>query len=373
MENLSLSIVNVLNIVTLCVTILFIFQIFFLKKENKSNTFFSIYLINIAVILAFFLVYELGYEIIAYASIPLLLLAGLSIGPMLWIYVKLVTGNELKQLKKHLYIPVCFGIVSTLFIGADYLISDLKTSLYIRLIVMYIVLISITAIFVLQNGYYCFLSLRLYKKHLKNLGETFSYTEHVNLSWFKYLIYGYIFLILGLIASEIVDDSISDFMFNIILLTYVIFSGYNALKQNPVFKDIKIENKPIAVIPEEANTKLFKELKSKLLVAMNEEKLFLDPSLTIHSLAHKLNSNNRYVSQLINNDLNKNFVMFINEYRIQEAKKLLLDDKENKVTIESIGYDSGFKSKTAFNRVFKKFEGKTPSEFKNAIKVSVKS
>jgi len=101
---------------------------------------------------------------------------------------------------------------------------------------------------------------------------------------------------------------------------------------------------------------------------MDEDKLFLDSSLTIHSLANKLNSNNKYVSQLINNDLNKNFVMFVNEYRINEAKKSLLDDSDNKLTIESIGYDSGFKSKTAFNRVFKQFTNQTPTQYKQSYK-----
>ena len=368
MENLNFSAVNLLNIVTLCVTALFIFQIYFLKKGKKSNAFFSVYLINIAIILSFFLVLDLDYEMIAYALIPFLLLAVLSIGPMLWIYVKLVTGDELKQLKKHLYLPIIFGLISFILISIDFIVSDEKTSLYIRLIVLYITITGITAVFIIQNGYYSYLSLKLYKNHLKRLGDTFSYTEEVNLNWLKLLIYGYFFLIIGLIISNIIDDSISYFLFYIILLTYVVFSGYNAINQNPIFENTIIENNLITSIPEDINTELFKKLKNKLLIIMDEEKLFLDSSLTIHSLASKLNSNNKYISQLINNDLNKNFVMFINEYRIIEAKKLLLNDSENKVTIESIGYDSGFKSKTAFNRVFKQFTNQTPTQYKQSYK-----
>ncbi len=363
MENTNFSIINLLNIVTLCVTVLFIFQIYFLKKGNKSNTFFSVYLINIAIILSFFLVLDLDYEMVAYALIPFLLLAVLSIGPMLWIYVKLVTGDGLKQLKKHLYLPIGFGLISFVLISIDFILSDEITSLHLRLTVLYITITGITGIFILQNGYYSYLSLKLYKKHLKKLGDTFSYTEKVNLNWLKLLIYGYFFLIIGLVVSNITDDSISYFMFYIILLTYVIFSGNNALKQNPVFENLKVENNPIASISEETNTELFKELKNKLLTTMDEEKIFLDSSLTIHSLANKLNSNNKYVSQLINNDFNKNFVMFINEYRIQEAKKLLLNEVNKNITIESIGYESGFKSKTAFNRVFKQLTSQTPTEF----------
>lgn len=364
MQDINFNIINLLNIVTLCVTILFIFQIYFLKKENKSNTFFSIYLTNIAVILAFFLILDLDYEVIAYALIPLLLISVLSIGPMLWIYIKLVTGDELKQVKKHLYLPIGFGIISLLLIITDVIISDVRTSLYIRLITLYTTLVGVTGIFILQNGYYSYLSLKLYKKHVKNLGDTFSYTEKINLNWFKLLIYCYLFLILGLIISNIIDESVSDFMFYLILLIYVIFSGYNALKQTPIFKDLKVEVSQIPIDSEETNNELFKELKKNLFTVMEKKKLYLDSSLTIHTLANKLNSNTKYVSQLINNELNKNFVMFVNEYRINEAKKLLLNKEKDNLTIESIGYEVGFKSKTAFNRVFKQLTSSTPTQFK---------
>lgn len=365
MENVHFSITNLLNIVTLCVTLLFVFQINFLKKKSKSNTFFSIYLFNIAIILVFFLVLDLKFEMAAYALIPFLLLAVLSIGPMLWIYIKLVIGEELKQLKKHLLLPIGFGLISLILISIDFLIADVDISFSIRQIITYLVLAGLTVIFLAQSGYYIFLSLKLYKKHIKNLGETFSYTEKVNLSWFKLLIYGYLFFIVGLIGSHVVDDSISYFMFYIILLIYVIYSGYNALKQDPVFEEFKLVNTQKDSNQEDVNTNFYKDLKTTLLAKMEEEKLFLDSSLTIHSLAHHLNSNNKYVSQLINNDFKKNFVLFVNEYRISEAKKLLLDESNNNITIESIGYDVGFKSKSAFNATFRKITNQTPSEFRN--------
>jgi len=364
MENVHFSITNLLNIVTLCVTLLFVFQIYFLKKKSKSNTFFSMYLFNIAIILMYFLVLDLKFKMTAYALIPFLLLAALFIGPMLWIYIKLVVGEELKQLKKHLYLPLGFGLISLILISTDFLMADVKTSLVIIQIITYMVLVGLYIVFILQSGYYIFLSLKLYKNHLKNLGDTFSYTEKVNLSWFKLLIYGYLFFILGLIATHMLDDSISNFMFYLILLSYVIYSGYNALNQYPIFEEFKVENKKKHIVQESVDTEFYKDLKARLLTKMEKEKLFLDSSLTIHSLAHRLNSNNKYVSQLINNDLKKNFVLFVNEYRIQEAKKLLLDKSNNNLTIESIGYDAGFKSKSAFNAVFKKITNQTPSEFR---------
>jgi len=319
-----------------------------------------------AIILVFFLVLDLKFEMIAYALIPFLLLAVLSIGPMLWIYIKLVIGEELKQLKRHLYLPLAFSLTSLILISLDLLMANAKISLTIRQIILYIVIAGLSVVFIVQSGYYIILSLKLYKKHIQNLGETFSYTEKVNLSWFKLLIYGYLFFILGLITSHIVDDSISYFMFYLILLTYVIYSGYNALNQDPIFEKFKVDITKKQSVPEDLNIEFYKDLKSKLLTIMEDEKLYLDSSLTIHSLANQINSNNKYLSQLINNDLKKNFVMFVNEYRIREAKKLLLDTSNNNLTIESIGYEAGFKSKSAFNAVFKKITNQTPSEYRKS-------
>lgn len=368
MENISFSLINLINIITLCVTMLFIFQIYFLKNRSKPNTFFSIYLANIFVILIFFLVLDLEYNMVAYSLIPVLLLAVLSIGPMLWIYVKLVTGGKLDKIKRHLYIPISYGLITFILVATDYILSNDVFSKSIRQIIIYIVMSGLTVVFIMQSIYYCYLSLILYKKHLKKIGETFSYTEKFNLSWFKLFIYGYLFFITGLILSHVVDDSISYIMFYITLLTYVIFSGCNALKQNPIFEEIqedfKLEDYEIDNRIIETNNDYFTELKAKLLMIMDKDKLFLDSSLTIHSLASKLNSNTKYVSQLINNELNKNFVMFVNEYRINEAKELLLSEENDNLTIESIGYEVGFKSKSAFNRVFKQFTSNTPTQFK---------
>jgi YesN/AraC family two-component response regulator len=107
----------------------------------------------------------------------------------------------------------------------------------------------------------------------------------------------------------------------------------------------------------------FVQLKKSLEVLMLKDKLYLNDALTIHSLATILQTNSKYLSQLINTEFNKSFVVYINEFRVEEAKKLLLDESNKHLTIEAIGYESGFKSKSAFNSVFKKNTGETPSSF----------
>lgn len=97
---------------------------------------------------------------------------------------------------------------------------------------------------------------------------------------------------------------------------------------------------------------------------MKIEQVFTDPKLTLPALSNKLSINSRYLSQVINENLGQNFYDFVNSYRIEEAKKKLLDPEKDKYTIESIAFEVGFNSKAAFYSTFKKQTCMTPSQFR---------
>jgi YesN/AraC family two-component response regulator len=101
---------------------------------------------------------------------------------------------------------------------------------------------------------------------------------------------------------------------------------------------------------------------------MQESKPYLRNELTLQELAKKLKIPRHYLSQIINDRLNQNFYTFINEYRVNEAKSLLLDPRFRHYSILAVALDSGFNSKATFNAVFKKQCGMTPSEFINQHK-----
>lgn len=98
---------------------------------------------------------------------------------------------------------------------------------------------------------------------------------------------------------------------------------------------------------------------------MKEEKPFLDPDLTADSLAEAVGISKKHLSQTINQHLNCNFSNFINEYRVREAKKMLVDPKEQDFVLLKIGLDVGFNSKSAFNNAFKKFTRMTPGQYRD--------
>ncbi len=103
---------------------------------------------------------------------------------------------------------------------------------------------------------------------------------------------------------------------------------------------------------------------SKLQRMMEKEKLYLEPELNAAQLAKKLKISRKHLSQVINQQFQLNVKNFINRYRIEAAKKKLLDPKEQDFVLLKIAMDVGFNSKSVFNEAFKKFTGMSPSQYR---------
>jgi AraC-like DNA-binding protein len=97
----------------------------------------------------------------------------------------------------------------------------------------------------------------------------------------------------------------------------------------------------------------------KLEKLMQEKEIFKNPNLKLNDLAKEINVSGHQLSQLLNDNLEKNFTLFINEYRINEACKIL--SAKTNLTIEAIGDEVGFNSKSTFFATFKKIKGMTPN------------
>lgn len=104
--------------------------------------------------------------------------------------------------------------------------------------------------------------------------------------------------------------------------------------------------------------------RQKLLTLMEEEKPYIDPDITVEKLSKRLAVSEKHLSQVLNESLNLNFNNFINKYRVEEAKRKIVDPKEKDFVILKIAYDVGFNSKSVFNAAFKKFTGLSPSEYR---------
>jgi len=103
------------------------------------------------------------------------------------------------------------------------------------------------------------------------------------------------------------------------------------------------------------------ELLDRILTLMEDISIICDPEFTIDKLAELVQSNQTYVSQVINGALKKNFRSLLNSYRTQEAQRLFSQPDAAKYTIEYVSLKVGFKSQGAFRNAFREITGVNPN------------
>lgn len=125
---------------------------------------------------------------------------------------------------------------------------------------------------------------------------------------------------------------------------------------------IKAERSSKSSYKQKIDSDQSEKLLQRLKALMEQEKLYQDPNLKLETLAKSLSISKHLLSQLLNDNLQKSFNKFVNEYRIESACQLLENDKP--FSMEAIGYEVGFHSRSSFFATFKKIKGTTPSRFK---------
>jgi AraC-like DNA-binding protein len=126
-----------------------------------------------------------------------------------------------------------------------------------------------------------------------------------------------------------------------------------------------IHNQPLHVVSAPPTPTLPAELlpwRVRLLALMDEERPWLEPELTLAELAQRLGTHATLLSKVINTGCGQNFNDFVNSYRVAEARRLLADPQFTHYSLVGVALESGFNSKSTFNRVFKKLDGRAPSE-----------
>ncbi len=200
-------------------------------------------------------------------------------------------------------------------------------------------------------------------QHQRQIERYFSNLDQVRLHW-AFLFWltfcvSWTINMLGIVAP---DRTSLDATIIVLFSACIYGATFYALKQSIVLFDILEKEKPQYQSSRLEAEKL-ERLKADVQALFASEKLYLDPNLNLFQVAEKLNIDNHTLSQLLNLGFGKNFYRFINEYRVNEAKKLLKDPQAG-TKILSVAYDCGFNSKSAFNAAFKQIVGKTPSAFR---------
>lgn len=216
----------------------------------------------------------------------------------------------------------------------------------------------------------CFIMLSRYKNLLKDQKANI---EKGHINWLNNLVIGFMVVMLAeailitMKAFNIVVP-IDPYSFQRVGLTvnYASFVLVNllfflAVRDFFSFEQMEDEEtNKTAVDDNIVNPKMAEEVDK----AMLESKAYLDPDITLDKLAESLSLQAKDLSMLINRHLGVNFYEFINKYRIDEAKQMLLAEEHKNTTITDIYFAVGFNSKSVFYTFFKKFENMTPSQYK---------
>ncbi|NBA86507.1 helix-turn-helix domain-containing protein [Emticicia sp. CRIBPO] len=222
----------------------------------------------------------------------------------------------------------------------------------------------------LQTVIYIILCFVRLKKHSQNLREIVSSTEYQDLSWLKnFLVVLVVVVLIWLNLAFFNFKPLYNFT-PFIYLASVYFLAYFSLGQREVyaFNSAQLEEVEKIIHPKTTKQKRLSDdeillLKNRLEKLMKETRIYLENDLTLPVLASEMNTSIHDLSFLINHAYNENFFSFINKYRIEEAKSLLLSEKFNHLNILGIAFQSGFNSKTTFNITFKKHTGLSPTDY----------
>lgn len=109
-----------------------------------------------------------------------------------------------------------------------------------------------------------------------------------------------------------------------------------------------------------------KKLLDNIITFMNEERPYLNNDLTLNILAKYLDLSSHHLSEILNQQANKNFYQFVNEYRINFICQRMIT--EENIKILDLAMAAGFSSKSTFNAVFKQMKGLTPSQYRKHLK-----
>jgi len=294
----------------------------------------------------------------------------LSLPVIIYFYISSLTDTikkykEVNDVLPHFFIP----LQSLIFNIYPYISLDNSVDESLRKNLDYTNYFSLKVIFIALNIYFLTHTILLYIKHRKQIKNILSYEIGISLNWILFFLLGYLLFVA---CFFILNPDSSPYVVYLPFLLIMIYTFFQRDAQITVeLESSVIQNTNIAIEVENQQSKQTNSindekreiLKNQMIDYIENEKVFLQKDLTIYDVAKALNTNSNYISNILNNMLDCNFVTFINSYRIEEAKKILISNEYSNYTIEAVSEIVGFNSKSAFNNAFKNKVGITPSDY----------
>jgi len=332
---------------------------------------------------------DLGYG----EKVPHILLVFLGlpflIGPLHFLYAKSLVNFSMQMKKTDWLHFIPFVVAEIYFLSYIFKTSQQALAFFNNQQIndASLLLVIHNWLIIVQGMIYLILTIILINKYSKNIKNIFSTIEKIKLNWLKIITYMVLFVLSFFLIENLLmlfnvqlsyHFNLTSFLYAILIyvLGYIGFSKSEIFAEPELAESIgqlsKYDQKSLAPksssVPKYEKSGLSpqqaKQYLDSLLKLMREKEPFRNSELTLHQLADTLSVSPHNLSEVLNTQLNQNFFDFINNYRIEQVKKDLIDPKKQNLKILSIAFDAGFNSKTSFNTIFKKYIDLTPSQFR---------
>ena len=302
----------------------------------------------------------------------------LGIGPLLYFYVRSAINPEFRFRRKDIWHAVpaflyfIYCIIVWIHDSQQPGYQDVQNGEWME---------SISMVYVFNlNGYlsnlsmilYLIFTFILYFKFKEKVNLYYSNTYKVELKWLRNFLYVFTFTFLFGLITEYIDFNITELRWtqrwwthfvSACALVYLGLYGYfTDLSGLENIDDIRLEKEKSTIDKIGLDPQL-----EKIKAAMDDDHLYLEPDLTLGMVADHLRIAPQELSSLINGSLGKNFNDFVNEYRVKTFQDKIQEGRAAELSLLGVAFESGFNSKATFNRTFKKFTGKSPSEYLKSL------
>lgn len=311
------------------------------KNQPKANIFLTIYLLAFSLRIGKSLFFN--YFPIDPVIRNIFLGVLLTIGPSIWFYTNYLAKPDVHFKRSKILIHYVPALLSILFCWAIPNDRSIIAQLFYTFLIFHMTVYTVTSLIWLF-------------RQPKDLV--------INKSIKKWLYYFLSVTLFMLIIYFMISNNIIPYYLGTAFLfsAVIIFFGIWALKNPFLFKINKEKYSSSSLSYEESVLNI-----DQLDALMKDEKLFLDPDLTLTKTSAQLGISTKQLSQAINQVYKKNYSQYIANYRVEEAKRLLHSTEYANFKISAIAYDSGFNSISSFNTTFKKLTQLTAIEYRQSL------
>jgi AraC-like DNA-binding protein len=359
--------------ITLVNLVMIAFLLLFVKGNRNivANLLLSLFCLNYAAVNGYDLVVakQTYYRYPALIEVDTLLL--LPLGPLCYLYVREMTQIKFKFQLKHLVhlLPIIIYLIYLLPFKLQPVSTQLaqfhrwQSDRHVAPLMMVYFSKAVVIAYLLATY-------RMLTEHQRIVPQLLSNIEDNNLQWIKVFIIVLILLaLLWILNNE--GLLMGRLYFDLCQVAFTYWLGYYVINQKAIYANVTdtvslhtlIEGPKIRYRNPTMTEAARKGLADRISKYLIDEKPYLNKELTLTILADLLRLPPVQLSQVLNEGFGENFYAFINRYRVEESKRLLIDPAFTRYNILGIAYESGFNSKSTFNKTFRDVTGLSPSDY----------